>query len=205
MKTIIGLTGPSGSGKTSLYSSAKDSGFFVINCDEVAHKLYERDSVAELLSSVFGEDILQNGKVDRVALAKKVFAEKSSIELLNKTVLPLIIEEIKVKIDNSAQDKILLDAPTLFESGADKMCCKTVGVLADRSIRLERIILRDGIESEAAQRRISAEKSDDFYIQNCDFVIYNNGSTDELINNFEEVLKNILGGSNNGKGKNGRT
>lgn len=198
MKTIIGITGPSGSGKTTLHAAAEKLGFFVINCDAVVHKLYEKDTTIKLLSSIFGEDILSQGKINRPTLAKKAFADKASTELLNKTVLPIIIEEIKVTIDNSGKDKILLDAPTLFESGADKMCCKTIGVLADRSVRMERIISRDNIEPSSAKNRMSAEKDEEFYLKNCDFVIFNNGSIDELIDSFEKILKDITGGINNG-------
>lgn len=197
MKFIIGLTGQSGSGKTTLYEKAIEMGFFVINCDEVVHSLYEKREMAELLAGVFSKEIIKDGKINRAALAQKAFSNKENTMLLNQTVLPVIIEEIKAIIDNSNSEKIMLDAPTLFESGADKLCNATIGVLADKKKRLERIISRDNIESKAADLRLSAEKSNDFYVENCDFVIYNETTIDELKSKFEGLLKSILGGSKN--------
>lgn len=197
MKFIIGLTGQSGSGKTTLYEKAIEMGFFVINCDDVVHSLYEKNEVVELLAAVFSNEIVEFGKINRAKLAQKAFSSQENTLLLNQTILPVIIKEIKAIIDNSDSDKIMLDAPTLFESGADKLCNATIGVLADKGKRLERIISRDNIENKAAALRLSAEKSDDFYAENCDFVIYNETTIDELKTKFEGLLKSILGGSKN--------
>ena len=51
-----------------------------------------------------------------------------------------------------------LDAIELFSSGAGSLCFATVGVVADRSIRLARIQKRDGISREYATLR---EKRDE--------------------------------------------
>ena len=100
--------------------------------------------------------------------------------------MPFIVELVNEEIKNS--EKVLLDAPTLFESGMDKLCLKTVAVLADREIRLKRIMTRDGIDEESALLRINAGKPDGFYIENADYIILNNGSKDELINDFKNIL-----------------
>lgn len=66
---------------------------------------------------------------------------------------------------------------TLFESGADKLCDKTVAVLAEEDLRRERIIKRDKLTKEAASVRISAQHPDGYYRKRCDYILRNNGHT----------------------------
>ena len=60
---------------------------------------------------------------------------------------------------------VLLDAPTLFESKADNLCDIIVSVIADREIRIERILKRDSITLDEAESRLNSQKNDDFYIE----------------------------------------
>lgn len=192
MKFILGLTGQTGAGKSTAAKSATKLGFYVIDCDSVAHRVLETDEVKSALTVAFGENILEGGKINRKKLAAAAFQTSDKTELLNKTVLPFIVKKINALIENSGKEYILLDAPTLFESGADKICNKTLGIIADTDIRFRRIIERDNLTELQALSRINAGKPDDFYIEKCDFVITNNGNETEFINNFEKLLKDIL-------------
>ncbi|MBE6804990.1 MAG: dephospho-CoA kinase [Ruminococcaceae bacterium] len=193
MKYILGLTGQTGAGKSLVSKVAEEYGFFVIDCDKVAHAVTETEKVKKALTAVFGADILENGVLNRKKLAAAAFKDTQSTELLNKTVLPFIVEEINILIGKSGKERILLDAPTLFESGADKLCDKTVGVIADKDIRFKRIIIRDALTELQALQRINAGKPDEFYENKCDYILKNNGEQNEIINNFENMLKDILG------------
>ena len=86
---------------------------------------------------------------------------------------------------------VLLDAPTLFESGINNMCDSTVAVLADKIIRLSRICERDLIDEEAAMLRINAGKPDEFYLNNADYIIYNNTNEADFIKEFEKTVCDI--------------
>lgn len=191
MSIIIGLTGPTGAGKSSLSETAVSSGFKVIDCDKTARKVTEKGMPAlKALSVAFGDDILnEDGTLNRGTLAQKAFANPDKTELLNITIFPFITEIVKKECN---EEKIILDAPTLFESGINKICNTTVAVLADTKTRLKRIMQRDNIDEESALLRMNAGKPDDFYLENADFIVYNNGDTDEFTKEFSEILKNIL-------------
>lgn len=188
---IIGLTGPTGAGKSSLRIFAEAEGFKVVDCDIIARKATEKSTEGlKALVQVFGEDILNEDKtLNRAKLAQKAFITKEKTELLNKTIFPYITKLVEKEIIG---DKVLLDAPTLFESGIDSFCDKTIGVLADKDIRLSRITARDGITKKAALIRINAGKSDDFYKEKCDFIIFNNGIETEFIAEFGEIINSII-------------
>ena len=169
---------------------AENRGYKVIDCDKTARQAVEKGTAGlKALKIAFGEDILlPDGSLNRKALAQKAFSTPQNTELLNKILLPFITELVLKECEG---DKVLLDAPTLFESGLNEKCTATVGVLADRETRIERIKNRDNLSEDEALTRINAGKTDEFYKQNADFVIYNNGETEEFQKEFEVILSKI--------------
>lgn len=194
MSIVIGLTGPTGSGKSIASRLADDFGFQVIDCDKTAREVTVKGTKGlKALASAFGEGILlPDGALNRKALAAAAFKDKESTELLNKTILPYIAE---IVIKQAAGRDTLLDAPTLFESGINKICDKTIAISADRDIRLKRIIARDNLTLKEAETRINAGKDDEFYRVRADYFLYNNGDEKAFLKRFSDILKEITGGN----------
>lgn len=192
MNFIIGLTGPTGSGKSSASKACLELGLKLVDCDKIARVAVEKDSDGlKAVVSAFGKGILNtDGTLNRKALAKIAFSSKEKTALLNDTIFPFIKELV---LNETKQGKILLDAPTLFESGINEICFKTVAVLSDKQNRLERIIKRDSLTKEEALLRMSAGKDDDFYLKNADYIIYNNHSEDIFLSEFKHLISEILG------------
>ncbi len=190
MSIVIGLTGTTGAGKSSCSKIAEDLGYKVIDCDKTARKATEKGTEGlKALAEVFGKEILlADGSLNRKALAAKAFASKEKTELLNKTLLPFIVMLLKKEIKGGY---VLLDAPTLFESGMNDICTKTVAILADREVRLKRIIERDNLTIKEAETRVSAGKPYEFYKQKTDYVIFNNGDEASFLNEFTKIIKEI--------------
>lgn len=194
MSYVLGLTGPTGSGKGIFSLCAGDLGFNVIDCDLVAREAVKKGMPAlSALTKVFGKDILlENGELNRKAMAAIAFSSREKTELLNKTVLPFISKMVTERING---DFVLLDAPTLFESGIDRICNKTVAVLAPADIRKKRIIERDGLDVSAANARISAGKPDEFYRENADKIFINGNDIDSFRKTVKIYLEDIIGGN----------
>lgn len=191
MSFVIGLTGPTGSGKSSVTSVAQELGFKVVDCDKLARVAVERGSAGHgALMIAFGPEILnRDGTINRKALAEIAFSTPENTELLNKTLLPYIMMLVREEITG---DRVLLDAPTLFESGADNLCDEIIVVLCDKKIRKKRIMERDGIDEDAAELRIKAGKDDNFYIEKTNNIIYNDCEQSVLNLKLEKLLNKLL-------------
>lgn len=191
MSIIIGLTGPTGAGKSSLTATAEAMGFKVIDCDKTARAATKKGTPGlAALSEVFGSGILErDGELNRKELAVRAFSSRENTQLLNKTVLPFITGLIKSEIDS---DRVILDAPTLFESGVDSICDVTIAVLAQKDLRLSRIINRDSMDLASANLRIGAGQPDEFYKKRADYIIYNNSDSETYTSRFSEILNKIL-------------
>lgn len=197
--TIIGLSGGSGSGKTTAAAVMALLGAAVIDTDRVYRDLCVPGSPClSELAGVFGKDILlQDGALDRKKLGALVFSDAAARLRLNAITHAYIAEKTKRLIkeyDASGREAVIIDAPLLFESGFDAFCDITVGVTAPPDVRMARIIARDGLTVEQAEKRIASQLSDEELSRRCDFIIENRGTNEELVRAVESFYMNAVGG-----------
>ena len=83
----------------------------------------------------------------------------------------------------------MLDAPTLFESGGDKLCDVIVSVVTPREERLRRVLERDGITRETAEARMSNQHEDEYYTRRSHFVITNSSDLAHLEKEVERCRR----------------
>ena len=188
---IIGITGSSGSGKSTISKIlAQKYNAKIIDADEIARRLSMENSkyINEIVSK-FGKDIVDEaGNLNRKQLAEIIYSDENKREVLNNCTFKYIVSEIKTEIQNTINcDFIIIDAPLLFESKLNEVCDMVIGVIAKRKVQIDRIMKRDNINSEHAEKRIQSQKNNDFYIQKCDKIIENNGD----INIVKKEIENL--------------
>ncbi len=185
---IIGITGQSGAGKSTVSKYFSQRNISVLNADLLVRELYENGSpCVRTISAVFGDDTLdENGVIIRPVLAQRAFSSKENTALLSSIVHPfvmsLFISRAKKAFADGAEN-IIYDAPQLFESNADAICDIVISVVADRDKRIERICKRDLITRAAAEMRINAQLDENFFRENSDYIVENNGDIESL--NFQ--------------------
>ena len=183
----VGLTGPTGAGKSYVCEIFRQKGFKVIDCDKIAHELTAKNApILAELASEFGEDVVKDGELDRKLLASRAFDTAEHTKKLNAILHPAIIKRCK----EEANGLTVLDASQLFEANLQNDCYKVIGVLADDDIRIKRIVARDNITEQQARLRMSAQLDRDYFIDNCDYIIYNNG--EDVAVQTDNILEVIL-------------
>lgn len=191
--TVIGLTGQTGSGKSTVRAMLEKEGIACIDCDGVSRRVSALPQVLEQLRLMFGEEVIgEAGSLNRKVLAKRVFTSKTEMKKLDSIMYPAIMREIESELCRLSEDGVklvLLDAPTLFESGADQFCDSVISVIAPMAVRKDRIMKRDQLTEEEAENRIAAQQEDSFYEKRSDMVIRNDRDISSLEEQMAEVLK----------------
>lgn len=123
---IIGLTGRIASGKSMISQQFEQLGAAVINCDKLAHEIYEPGTECHAkLSAHFGTDILsEDNRINRKKLGGIVFANKEKLNELNQIVWPALMVEVQRQIEqirqNKTHDVVMIEAAVLLQAGWER-------------------------------------------------------------------------------------
>ena len=191
-KFVFGITGPTGAGKTTVSNMFRKKGAYVIDCDRIAKKI--TDNNIECLNEIkeaFGDFVFNpDGTLNRPCLANIVFTNDDKLKLLNNITHKYIKEQIKKEIETADSDIIAVDGAVIIGSPVMGLIQKLVVVTADPDVRVKRIVKRDNITFESAQKRISSQMTNEEYESYADFIIKNNDNV-RLGENIEEVYTDI--------------
>ncbi len=206
--TVLGITGPTGAGKTTALEVLAELGFEIVDCDALYYELLRTDgTLRRKLREAFGEVFLPDGSLDRRSLARRVFGNGEELATLNGIVFPAMSAAVERKIQYCSQKGLAIDAVNLVESGIGGLCRATVAVTAPPAVRLQRIMARDCLTREQAQARIRAQKSADWYRENCSFLLENQEEDREafraLVRLFFQDLLEMFNKGETGNGSEG--
>ena len=174
---IIGITGGSGSGKTTLLDMLRARGALVLDCDAVYHGLLKTDR--EMLAAIEARfpGTVEDGSLQRKKLGAIVFADPQALLDLNAITHAAVKKEVLRQLE-TAPGLCAIDAIGLFEGGLAELCDVTVAVTAPREDRVKRLMARDGITREYAEKRLSAQHPDAWFRERCAVTLENDGDID---------------------------
>lgn len=192
---IIGITGSSGAGKSTICDILEDGyDVRVLNADKIAKRLSRKGTNYLLdIIKIFGKDIVdEEGELKRGKLAQIIYSDSKKREELNTYTFKYVRKDIIKQISKiETGTTIVIDAPLLFEAELNKICDKTIGVIAPRELQIERVIARDNIDYEDAEKRLKAQQEDEFYIKSCDFIIKNDNGFTKMEEQINEICNKI--------------
>jgi dephospho-CoA kinase len=191
---IVGLVGQVCAGKSTVAEAFRKWGAVVYNADKAVREIYSRPETIAEVRSRFGDSVLdQRGQVDRKALAEIVFASPEKLALLTSQIIfPRTGKAIAEEIENfrkSAAPVLLLDAPTLFESGRDSVCDKIIFVAAPLE-RRKRWAAERGWDEGELGRRESHLKPEIEKRTRADAIIDNDGTREDVEDAVGSLLTN---------------
>ena len=173
---VLGITGGTGCGKTTALNCLRDRGGYLIDCDEVYHRLLQEDQdLLEALDKRFC-GVVTDGALDRKKLGAIVFADPQALQDLNATIGPFVLRGIEQELDlarSQGAPIAAIDAIGLMESGLGDLCDWTIAVTAPLEDRVRRLVAREGITEDYARLRIGAQKSNEEFSKMCDYTLHN--------------------------------
>lgn len=186
---VLGITGPSGAGKGTACEILKEYGYYHIDTDRLVPEVYP--SALSELKNAFGEQVVENGVVNKRELAKAAFSSPEATNRLNSILHPLVMNKVSELIKKAEMDGfrgVTVDGAALHEAHAEQICDKIICIISSKGERLNRVIQRDSISKEAATMRFEAQKSDEYYTSNSDAVIENR-TLEQLKRELITILK----------------
>ncbi|KAB1154407.1 dephospho-CoA kinase [Flavobacterium luteum] len=191
MTKIIGLTGGIGSGKTTIANYFAEKGIPVYIADDEARKITESPEILISIRKIFGDEVFNNEKLDRVKVSQIVFNDKDKLKQLNAIIHPAVKKHFKSWVlQNSNFDFVVYETAILFESGSYKQCDFVISVIAPIETRIKRVMIRDSISREDVLKRMENQWLDEQRIKNSDFIIENTNKK-EMMLQVDEILKKI--------------
>ncbi|MBQ8768138.1 MAG: dephospho-CoA kinase [Oscillospiraceae bacterium] len=174
---ILGITGGSGSGKTTLLKLIEANGGVILDCDAIYHRLLRDDKdLLQAIEARFPGTVI-DGQLDRKKLGEVVFADEAALLELNSITHGAVKREV-LRVLDTKPAHAAIDAIALFESGLDDLCDATVSISAPEEMRIRRLMAREGISYDYAQKRIGAQHPDDWYREKCTYTLVNDGTLD---------------------------
>jgi len=186
----IALTGGIATGKSTVASLLGLNGLRIIDADTIAHRILDENSA--WVVERFGDEFVKNGKVDRPALGKIVFADvqaKKEIEAFLHPKIRAAIEEQSEKQDR-LKYPYLIDIPLFFETSSYPIK-NSVVVYTPKALQLERFMKRNGFSEEESLRRIESQMDIDEKKARATWVIDNSSNLKHLQHECEQFVDNI--------------
>lgn len=173
----VALTGGIASGKSTVAAEFAKLGILVIDTDEIARTVVEPgQSALQAIVDCFGTGILEeSGRLDRKHLRELIFNDPAKKQALENILHPAIRNEQQRQASIAGGSYQLHVIPLLTETNTHGLYDRILLVDCPRKAQLQRLIARDSITAELAERMLSAQASREQRLAIADDVIDNNG------------------------------
>lgn len=193
MQGVWALSGGIASGKSTVASMIEARGGIVIDADHIAREVVEPGTAGlREIVEAFGDKILTSkGELNREILGEYVFNNPDARNTLNQILHPkILIRSLERMQEAYATQKrpIFYDAALLVESGSYTNFEGLIIVATDPEIQRERLMQRNQLTQEEAQKRIDAQLPIEEKVRVADYVLWNNSSVEHLEEQVDKLL-----------------
>ena len=184
----IGITGGIGAGKSLVAEIIKAMDYPVYNSDERAKELTDSNpKIKEGLIHLFGEEIYQNDKLNKFALAQAIFSDESLREKVNALIHPIVREDFNLWVLAQNNSLVFNESAILFETGSFKNFDAIILVYAPEELRIKRIMKRDNCSENEVLKKMNSQFSDEEKYQLTEFRVLNDEQT-PLLKQVEQII-----------------
>jgi dephospho-CoA kinase len=187
----IGITGGIGSGKTLVCEFFRELGVSVYYSDSRAKELVNGGGVLrERIIALLGAESFNGNIMNSGFVADKVFGDKMLLASLNAIIHPAVAEDFSAwAMSQTDSPYVLLESAILFESGFDRFVDEVITVSAPVEVRIERVVLRDGLSRAAVEERIANQLTDQERDARADYIIHNDKDAENVAIRVSQLNK----------------
>jgi dephospho-CoA kinase len=192
----VAVTGGLSSGKSTACRFFKELGAHVVNADEIVHQLLSpKNPIGQQVITLFGEDVVVNGQIDRSKIANIVFNHPKLLRSLEKLLHPAVMSEIdkqyqQVKHQGKAT-LFIAEVPLLFEIEGEQFFDYTIAVSTDSAVSRQRFKASTGYGDDEYNKRMGQQMAPEEKTQRADFVINNSGSEEEMRRTVSDLYNKL--------------
>jgi dephospho-CoA kinase len=190
----VGLTGGIGSGKSTVADELARRGAVIIDADQLAREVVEPGTpgLAKIVAR-FGRRVLVGGRLDRVVLAKIVFADPQARQDLESIIHPAVRRRAaELEAAAPSRSVVVHVIPLLVETGQAANFDVVVVVDVDSETQLDRLLARGELSAEEAMSRITAQANREQRLAAADVVVDNNGSLVKLRSQIDDLWSDLV-------------
>jgi dephospho-CoA kinase len=191
----IALTGGIATGKTYVATRLREAGVPMVDADTLAREVVTPGSPAlAAIRKRFGPDaVRRDGTMDRVRVGQIVFKDKRARLDLEAIIHPAVIKAIN-DFFNALPKRTpfaIADIPLVYETGRDKDFDAIIVVACPREMQLQRLMERNKLSKEDAERRLAAQLPIDQKVKKASHVIKNDGSFEETDAQIKALIEKL--------------
>ncbi len=192
----IAITGGVSSGKSSVCRILEEQGAYIVDTDKIVHDLLSNDSqIREKVVNLLGPSILIDGQIDRKRVADIVFSQPETLKSLELILHPAVFHKMTLQyqqIKESPKFKLFaVEIPLLYETESAKLFDSIVVVLADQELCRKRYVENKKGSSQSFDQRMQRQMKPIQKAAKADFVLINNGKTEDLEQQVIQLLTKI--------------
>ena len=191
----VALTGGIATGKSYVSTKLREAGVPVVDADTLAREVVAPGTPAlAAIRKRFGPDAVRaDGTMDRVRIGHLVFRDKRARQDLEGIVHPAVIKAIEEFFDKLPKRTpfAVADIPLLYETGRQAQFDSVIVVACPREMQLERVLARDRLTKEDAERRLAAQLPIDEKVKKANHVIRTDAGFDSTDEQIKKVIANL--------------
>ena len=170
----VGITGGIGSGKSVVSDVIRLLGYPVYNSDIRAKELSDTNPIIrQSLVALFGPAIYTDNHLNRPLLESHLFQDSAQRKAVNAIIHPVVFADFNKWCAMQHTALVFAESAILVESGFSALMDKMIVVDAPHKLRLQRVVERDVVTMEQAQKRMEAQMDSVDLCKRADYVIYN--------------------------------
>lgn len=191
----IALTGGIATGKTYVATRLREAGVPIVDADALSREVVAPGSPAlTAIRKRFGPDaVRRDGTMDRVRVGQIVFKDKRARLDLEAIIHPAVVKAINDFFATLPKRTpfAVADIPLVYETGREKDFDAIIVVACPREMQLRRLMERNKLSKEDAERRLAAQLPIDQKVSKATYVIKNDGTFDETNAQVDALIEKL--------------